>query len=49
MCPKRERFSTYKSYDGGSVLIGNDTMCKTVGICNIHMRMFDGQAVTWWN
>ena len=39
MCPKREWFSTYKSYDEGSVLIGND-VCKTVGIGNIRMSMF---------
>ena len=32
MCPKREWFSTYKPYDGGSVLMGNGTVCKTVGI-----------------
>ena len=38
MCPKRKWFSTYKPYDGGSVLMGNDTVCKTVGIDNIHMR-----------
>ena len=44
MCPKREWFSTYKSYDGGSVLIGNDVVCKTVGIDNIRMRMFYGQV-----
>ena len=30
MCPKREWFSTYKLYDGGFVLMGNDAMCKTV-------------------
>ena len=43
MCPKRKWFSTYKSYEGSSVLMGN-TVCKTVGIGNIHMRMFDGQV-----
>jgi len=42
MCPKREWFSTYKPYDGGSVLIRNDTVCKIVSIGNIRMRMFDG-------
>ena len=35
MCPKREWFSTYKYYDEGSILMGNDAMCKTVGIGNI--------------
>jgi len=43
MCPKKEWLSTYKSYDGGSVIMGNNTVCKTVGIGNIRMRMFDGQ------
>jgi len=49
MCPKREWFSTYKSYDGGSVLMGNDVVCKTVGISNIRMRMFDGHVQTLTN
>ena len=44
MCPKKEVFSTYKLYDGGSVLMGNDIVCKIVGIDNIRMRMFDGQV-----
>ena len=44
MCPKREWFSTYKPYDGGSVLMENNAVCKTVGIGNIRMRMFDGQV-----
>ena len=43
MCLKRERYSTQKPYDGGSVLMGNDVMWKTIGIGNIHMRIFDGQ------
>jgi len=44
MYPKKEWFSTYKLYDGGSVLMENDVVCKTIGIGNIHMRMFDGQV-----
>ena len=43
MCPKKVWFSTYKTYDTGSVLLANDAMCKTVGI-NIRMRMFNGQV-----
>jgi len=46
MCQK---ISTYKSYDGGSVLMGNDVVYKTIGISNIHMRMFDGQVRTLTN
>jgi len=49
MCPKREWFSTYKTYDGGSILIENDVVCKTVGIGNIRMRMLDGQVRTLTN
>ena len=47
--PKKGVVNTYKPYDGGSVLIGNDTVCKTVGIDNIRMRMFDGQVRTLTN
>ena len=49
MCPKREWFSTYKHYNGGSVLMGYNAVCKTVGIDNIRMRMFDGQLRTLTN
>jgi len=42
--PKREWFSTYKPFDGGSVMMGNGTICKTVNIGNIHMKMFDGNV-----
>ena len=44
MCPKREWFSIYKPYDRGSVLMRNDAVCKTVGISNIRMRIFDGHV-----
>ena len=29
--------------------MGNDVVCKIVGIGNIHMRMFDGQVQTLTN
>ena len=45
----RELFSTYKPYDGGFVLMGNNIVCKTVGICIICMRMFDGHVRTLTN
>ena len=38
-----------KPYDGGSILMGNDAVCKTVGIGYIRMRMFDGQVRTLTN
>jgi len=49
MCPKREWFSTFKPYDEGTVLMGNDAVCKTVGIDNIRMRMFDEHVRTLIN
>ena len=49
MCLKREWLSTYKPYDKGSILMGNDDVCKIVGIGNIRMRMFDGQVRTLTN
>ena len=49
VCPKRKWFSAYKPYDGDSVLMKNNAVCKTVGIGNIRMRMFDGQVRTLTN
>ena len=40
ICPKKEWFSSYKLYDGSSVLMGNDAVCKAICINNIRMRMF---------
>ncbi|KAK2970866.1 hypothetical protein RJ640_022308 [Escallonia rubra] len=42
MCPNRDWFATYRSFDGGKVLMGNDVACKVVGICSIQIRMHDG-------
>ena len=48
-CAQKKWFSTYKPYDGGSVLMGNDAVCKAVGINNIRIRMLDGQVRTFTN
>ena len=45
MCPK-EWFSSYESFKGGTILIGNDAACKIVGIGSIRMKMLDGHART---
>jgi len=42
MCPHREWFATYEPLNGGSVLMGNDTKCRVVGIGTIRFKMFDG-------
>ncbi|KAK2995464.1 hypothetical protein RJ640_005398, partial [Escallonia rubra] len=42
MCPNRDWFATYRSFDGGKVLMGNDVACKVVGIGSIQIRMHYG-------
>ncbi|KAK3018232.1 hypothetical protein RJ639_002766 [Escallonia herrerae] len=42
MCPNRDWFVTYRSFDGGKVLMGNNVACKVVGIGSIQIRMHDG-------
>jgi len=49
VCSKREWFSAYKPYDEGFVLMGNDVVCKAVGIGNIRIGIFDGQIRTLTN
>ena len=46
MCLRKEWFNTYEDFERGTVLIGNNAACKTVGIGSIHMKMFDGQVRT---
>ncbi|KAK3015659.1 hypothetical protein RJ639_006333 [Escallonia herrerae] len=42
ICPNRDWFATYRSLDGGKVLMGNDVASKVVVICSIQSRMYDG-------
>ncbi|KAK2987908.1 hypothetical protein RJ640_003175 [Escallonia rubra] len=42
MCPNRDWFAIYRSFDGGKVLMGNDVSCKVVGIGSIQIWMHDG-------
>lgn len=37
MCPKRHLFTSYQSYDGGKIIIGNNT-----GIGFIRLKMSNG-------
>ena len=41
MCPNKDMFDQYESISGGSVLIENNSTCKTIGIDNIKISMFD--------
>ncbi|KAK2988245.1 hypothetical protein RJ640_000006 [Escallonia rubra] len=49
MCPNRDWFATYRSFDGGKVLMGNDVACKVVGIGSIQIRMHDDIVRTLTN
>lgn len=42
MCPNRKWFTSYKAINGGTVLMGNDQGCETVGIGTIRIKMHDG-------
>ncbi|KAK2975045.1 hypothetical protein RJ640_021054 [Escallonia rubra] len=42
MCPHKEWFDCLTPCDGGTVLMGNDVVCKVMGICTIKIKMFDG-------
>ncbi|KAK2966971.1 hypothetical protein RJ640_014159 [Escallonia rubra] len=42
MCPHKEWFDCLTPCDGGTVLMGNDDVCKVMGIGTIKIKMFDG-------
>jgi len=46
MCSRKEWFSTYEPFEGGTNLMGNDTTCKTIGTGSIFMKIFDERVRT---
>ena len=46
MCPYKDWFTIYTSFNDGSVLIGNHTACKIIGIGTVKIKMFDGAVRT---
>ncbi|KAH9802523.1 hypothetical protein KPL71_001422 [Citrus sinensis] len=42
MCPNRNFFKNYETYDGGIVVMGNDASCKVIGRGTIKLKMLDG-------
>ena len=46
MCLHKSWFVTYEKKSGGNVLMGNDALCKSVGIGSIQIRMQDGIVIT---
>jgi hypothetical protein len=45
ICLNRQWFETFTSCNSSIVLMGNDAMCKAIGICTIKFRMFDKGAL----
>lgn len=46
MCPHRHWFTTYESVDCGTVLMGNDSPCKAIGMGSIKIKTHDGVVRT---
>lgn len=46
MTPNKEWFETYEPLDGGSVLMGDNASCKTVGIGTVKIKIHDGLVRT---
>jgi len=42
MCPNKTWFDTYEEKSSGNVFMGNDVLCKTIGIGTIKIKMHDG-------
>ncbi|KAG8502473.1 hypothetical protein CXB51_000399 [Gossypium anomalum] len=42
MCPNKDWFSSLKELEGGVVLMGNDSACKTMGVGTVQLKNHDG-------
>ena len=42
MCPFKTYFSDYHDLDGGKVMMGNNAVCKVIGMGNVSLRLHDG-------
>lgn len=42
MCPDKHLRVNYKPFNGGEVMIGNNSMCKVIGLGTIRLKMFNG-------
>ncbi|KAH9745502.1 hypothetical protein KPL70_004095 [Citrus sinensis] len=42
MCPFKTYFSDYHNLDGGKIMMGNNAVCKVIGIGNVSLRLHDG-------
>ena len=42
MSPFKDYFTEYHEFDGGMVMMGNNAMCRVVGISTVKLRLQDG-------
>ena len=42
LCPDKTLFYKYEAVDGGRVLMGNNNVCKIIGIGSVKIKTFDG-------
>ena len=42
MTPFKDYFTEYHEFDGGRVMIGNNAMCRVIGIGTVKLRLQDG-------
>ncbi|KAH9652997.1 hypothetical protein KPL70_027263 [Citrus sinensis] len=45
MCPFKHHFSEYQEYDGGRVMVGNDAICRVIGIGVIKLKLHDNSIL----
>ena len=45
MSPVKSYFSDYHEYDRGRVMMGNNVVCKVIGMGNIHLKLHDGTVM----
>ena len=45
MCPFKHQFSEYQEYDGGRVMMGNNAICRVIGIGVIKLKLHDNSIL----
>ena len=49
MTPRRDWFTTFQLISGGEILMGNNMICKVLGIGTVRIKMYDGVVRTLSN
>ena len=42
ICPRKDWFASYQTINDGTVLLGDNHSCKTIGVGSVKIKMFDG-------